>query len=50
VESLYIDTSHSSHQVSPPSAFGADINDRFTVVRAGLNLKLGGGDVISSPY
>ena len=40
VESLYIDTGHSIHQISPPTAFGADIKDRFTVVRAGLNLKL----------
>jgi outer membrane immunogenic protein len=40
IESLYIDTGHSIHQISPPSAFGADIKDRFTVVRAGLNLKL----------
>jgi outer membrane immunogenic protein len=41
VESLYIDTGHSIHQISPPSAFGADVKDRFTVVRAGFNLKLG---------
>ena len=40
VETLYIDTGHSMHQISPPSAFGADFKDRFTVVRAGLNLKL----------
>jgi hypothetical protein len=36
-----IDTGHSIHQISPPSAFGSDSNDRFTVVRAGVNLKLG---------
>jgi outer membrane immunogenic protein len=41
VETLYIDTGHSIRQISPPSAFGADIKDRFTVVRAGVNLKLG---------
>jgi outer membrane immunogenic protein len=40
VESLFIDTGHSMHQIAPPSAFGADFKDRFTVVRAGLNLKL----------
>ena len=40
VESLYIDTGHSIHQTNPPSAKGADIKDRFTVVRAGANLKL----------
>jgi outer membrane immunogenic protein len=41
VESLYMDTGHSIHQTNPPSARGADSKDRFTVVRAGLNLKLG---------
>ena len=50
VESLYIDTGHTIHEISPPSAFGADFKDRFSVVRFGLNYKLGGGDVISSRY
>jgi opacity protein-like surface antigen len=40
VETLYIDTGHSIHQTNPPSAKGADFKDRFTVVRAGVNLKL----------
>jgi len=39
VETLYIDTGPSIRQISPPSAFGADIKDRFTVVRAGANFK-----------
>jgi hypothetical protein len=30
--------------------FGADFKDRFSVVRFGLNYKLGGGDIISSRY
>ncbi len=41
IESLYIDTGHSISQISPPSAFGADFKNRFTVVRAGLNMKFG---------
>jgi opacity protein-like surface antigen len=40
VETLYIDTGHSIRQTNPPSTKGADFKDRFTVVRAGVNLKL----------
>jgi len=41
IESLYIDTGHSIALLAPPSAFGADFKDRFTVVRAGLNYQFG---------
>jgi outer membrane immunogenic protein len=47
VESLYIDTGHSVERIAPPSAFGADIKDRFTVVRAGLNFKFDGGPIVA---
>jgi outer membrane immunogenic protein len=40
IESLYVDVGHTDHQVVP-TAFFADFKDRFMVVRAGLNLKLG---------
>jgi len=38
LESLYIDVGHTQHAVG---AVNADFKERFTVVRAGLNLKLG---------
>ncbi|HLH89787.1 MAG TPA: outer membrane beta-barrel protein [Xanthobacteraceae bacterium] len=41
VESLFVDVGHTNHQVFPGGAFYADFKDRFMVVRAGLNLKLG---------
>ena len=52
LESLYIDVGHRNHTNVPPPGvgFNADFKDRFMVVRAGLNFKFGGGDVISSSY
>jgi outer membrane immunogenic protein len=45
VESLYVDAGHTNHQIfttgGVPTGFYADFKDRFMVVRAGLNLKLG---------
>jgi outer membrane immunogenic protein len=41
VESLFVDVGHTNHQVFPGGPFYADFKDRFMVVRAGLNLKLG---------
>jgi outer membrane immunogenic protein len=40
IESLYVDVGHTDHQVAP-AAFFADFKDRFMVVRAGVNAKLG---------
>ena len=40
IESLYVDAGHKEHQAFPHSVF-ADFKDRFMVVRAGLNMKLG---------
>jgi outer membrane immunogenic protein len=41
LESLYIDVGHRNHSVFPGFALGADFKERFGVVRAGLNYKIG---------
>ena len=43
VESLYVDAGHRNATNTPPPlvGFNADFKDRFMIVRAGLNLKLG---------
>jgi outer membrane immunogenic protein len=50
LESLYIDVGNRNHSDMTPAPFFADYKDRFMVVRAGLNYRFGGGDVISSRY
>jgi outer membrane immunogenic protein len=40
IESLFVDVGHANHSVAP-AAFFADFKDRFMVVRAGVNMKLG---------
>jgi outer membrane immunogenic protein len=47
LESLYIDTGHTNHAVG---AVNADFKERFMVVRAGLNFKLGAPDVVTTKY
>jgi outer membrane immunogenic protein len=51
VESLYIDAGHSIHNNRPTGiGFLADYKDRFMIVRAGLNYKIGGADVVKARY
>jgi outer membrane immunogenic protein len=52
VESLYLDVGHFIHRdsVVVPNPFVADFKDRFMIVRAGLNYKIGGEDVVKARY
>jgi outer membrane immunogenic protein len=51
VESLYIDVGHFTHNSVPAFVgFISDFKDRFMIVRAGLNYKIGGDDVVKARY
>jgi outer membrane immunogenic protein len=51
VESLYVDVGHATHNNVPTGiGFIADYKDRFMIVRAGLNYKIGGDDVVKARY
>jgi outer membrane immunogenic protein len=48
LESLYINTG--TETLTAPTGESADYKNRFTVVRAGLNYKFGGPEVVSARY
>jgi outer membrane immunogenic protein len=50
IESLYIDVGHAQHHDTISPTFVADFKERFMIVRAGLNYKLGGDDVVKARY
>ena len=52
MEALYVDVGHFNHTnvPAPGVGFNADFKDRFMIVRAGLNFRFGGDDVVMTKY